>query len=236
MTDSSAEFAPWRGVFETLRVIDGVPLFVPEHEAELRRAAAQQGLPVDLDPAHSRQELPAQSGRWRWLVTPAGTRTLFSEEPDVSAEPIELSLSPVRLGSENWDARFKTVSYLSHVQALKIASTPEVILLNEFRDVASAARANLFWRRGDRLFTPAHEAGCRRGIVRAFLLQHHAVEEGHFPLDDLLGADEIFLTNSLRGLVSVRSVEGRPLESSSAAQTLRPAYAQAIANQLIRPL
>ena len=229
---ASAEFAPWMGVFETLRVVNGVPLFVEEHAAELARAASMLGLNVDLDLRKARKELPHLSGRWRWIVTQEGTKVLFSEEPEASVEPVAVSVSLVRVGAHNWDARFKTVSYLARAQALRMASTPEVILLNERGEVASAARANLFWRRGDRIFTPAHEAGCREGIVRGFVLQRHEVEVGDFSLDDLLAADEIFLTNSMKGIVSVHAIEGDTRNDFSCANGLRTEYAAAVEVQL----
>jgi branched-chain amino acid aminotransferase/4-amino-4-deoxychorismate lyase len=228
----TTEFAPWLGVFETLRVIDGVPLFVPEHAAELTRAASMLGLNAHLDLSKERMELSRRSGRWRWIVTMEGTTTLFSEEPNVSAVPVALSVSLVRVGSHNWDARFKTVSYLAHTQALKMAPTPEVILLNEHGEVAGAARANLFWRRGDHLFTPAHEAGCRQGVVRGFVLQRREVEMGHFSLNDLLAADEIFLTNSIKGIVSVQAVEDDTRNEFACANALRIEYVEEIAAQM----
>jgi 4-amino-4-deoxychorismate lyase len=232
MTEAKAEFAPWLGVFETLRVIDGRPLFVPEHAAELQRAVAVLGFSTDLNLPEMMVQLPPRSGRWRWLATPRGIETFFVEESEPSIEPFDLSVSPVRVGSQNWDARFKTVSYLSHVQALRLADTSEVVLLNEHRCIASSARANIFWRRGDRLYTPDPEAGCRCGVIRQLVLQICEVEQGHFPLDDLLSADEIFLTNSIRGVASVRSLEGRVLESFRVSDELRGAYAALIRRQI----
>jgi branched-subunit amino acid aminotransferase/4-amino-4-deoxychorismate lyase len=230
---TSGDFAPWLGVFETLRVIDGKPLFFAEHRAELARAMEALGLKNEMDFALEAEALPIQSGRWRWIVTPEEARALFSEEETVSAGPVALSVSPVRVGSQNWDARFKTVSYLSHVQAWKTAATPEVVLLNEKGDVASASRGNIFWRRGEKLYTPAHEAGCRCGVVRAFVCPRQKVETGHFPLGDLLDADEIFLTNSMKGIVSVNAVPGRSLSAFPSADHLRKEYAEAVAAQLL---
>lgn len=228
----NGNFAPWLGVFETLRVIDGVPLFVAEHRVELARAMEALGLKSDFDPEKARAELPAESGRWRWIVTADGGRTLFTEEDIAPAEQVALSVSPVRVGSHNWDARFKTLSYLAHAQAAKMGATPEVILLNEEGHVASTARGNIFWRVGDRLFTPAHEAGCRRGVVRGIVLKHQKVGEGHFPLANLHAADEIFVTNSIKGLVSVSATEGRRLSDFSAATEVSEVYAKAVAAQL----
>jgi branched-subunit amino acid aminotransferase/4-amino-4-deoxychorismate lyase len=189
------------------------------------------GLKSEADFDQAAIGLPPLSGRWRWIVTPEETRTLFSEEETAPAGPLALSVSPVRVGSCNWDARFKTLSYLSHVQAWQTAATPEVILLNERGHVASASRTNIFWRRGEQVFTPAHEAGCRCGVVRAFVFQRQKVEAGHFPTSDLLEADEIFLTNSMRGIVSVNGVEGRSLTAFPCADRLREAYAEAVAAQ-----
>src|SRR5277367_3839574 len=114
---TSVDFAPWLGVFETLRVVDGVPLFMVEHRAELARAMEALGLKSEFDFEQARAGLPPLSGRWRWAVTPEGTRTLFTEEDKFAPEPVAVSVSPVRVGSCNWDARFKTLSYLSHAQA-----------------------------------------------------------------------------------------------------------------------
>jgi branched-chain amino acid aminotransferase/4-amino-4-deoxychorismate lyase len=225
MPPSPEEFAPWLGVFETLRVVRGVPLFVAEHYTELLRAAEAQGLEVKFDPIKAAAALPrAESGRWRWIVTPDGTQTLFSREEIRATGAIELAVSPVRVGSANWDARFKTVSYLAHAQARSVANTPEVVLLNEHGHVASAASSNIFWRKAERLYTPAHEAGCRCGVVRGFVLWREMAEAGHFQLSDLLDADEIFLTNSLRGIVSVNRMAGRVILDSSLAEHLRKAY------------
>jgi len=232
MINASGEFSPWLGVFETLRVINGVPLFVREHRAELARAMEVLGLKTEADFELARAGLPALSGRWRWIVTPDETFTFFTEEERPALEPVALTVSPVRVGSQNWDARFKTLSYLSHVQAGKAAPAAEAVLLNEHGHVASASRGNLFWRRGEQFFTPAHEAGCRCGVVRAFVLSRQKVEEGHFPINDLLEADEIFLTNSIKGIVSINNVQGRSLDAFPGADALREQYGQAVAAQL----
>jgi branched-subunit amino acid aminotransferase/4-amino-4-deoxychorismate lyase len=225
-----AAFAPWRGVFETLRVEAGCALFAAEHEAELQRAAAALGLSIDA--SQLRTAPPLQTGRWRWIVTSRGTETLFQEETFSAMGPISLAVSPVRVGSHNWDARFKTLSYLTHEQAGESVTTGEAVLLNERGDVASASRGNIFWRRGDVLFTPAHETGCRCGVVRQFVLQRRDVREDQLALAELLAADEIFLTNSLRGIVSVGTVEGNERSDFSTADALRNEYAAEVARQI----
>ena len=226
------DFAPWLGIFETVRVFNGVPLFATNHLVELRRAARALDLPIKFDLQSEREKLPKCSGRWRWIVTTEETHTLFTEEPPASPRTMAISLSPLRVGSQNWDSRFKTLSHLLYTQAWQTAPTPEVILLNENGHVASASRSNIFWRIGDRVRTPAHAAGCRRGVVRGFVSERETVLGGHFPLKELLEADEVFLTNSMRGIISVSAMEGRKLKDFSCAQRLRRAYEAEVAARL----
>lgn len=232
MSLSANAFAPWHGVFETVRVIEGLPLFLPEHRAAWGEGAAALGLTLSADVVAESKKLPRLSGRWRWILRREGAEFLFTEEKFESPAPIDLSLSPLRLGSKNWDARFKTLSYLTHSQAREQAATPEVVLLNEQGQVASAASSNLFWVKAGQLFTPAHEAGCRRGIVRNFILQKHTTIEGYFSPIVLAEADELFLTNSLRGIVSVRRWEKTVWNTFPFADRLRAEYAAEIQRQL----
>jgi 4-amino-4-deoxychorismate lyase len=227
----TTDFTPWMGVFETLRVVKGSPLFVAEHLTELQRAMKVLGLSSDFDFPKAVTELPKESGRWRWVVTPNETRTIFTAEAGAANEPVNLSLSDVRVGSHNWDARFKTISHLAYAQAWQSSPTAEALLLNEHGQVASASRGNLFWVKDGQLYTPSHESGCRRGVTRGFVLQRRTGREGAFPRADLLEADEVFLTNSMRGIVSVSSFQGRTWNQFSFADALRLEYGQAIAKQ-----
>ena len=77
MANVAADFAPWMGVFETLRVVDGKPLFFAEHRTELARAMNQLGLASDTDFAAEASNLPIKFGRWRWIVTPGETLSLI---------------------------------------------------------------------------------------------------------------------------------------------------------------
>jgi branched-subunit amino acid aminotransferase/4-amino-4-deoxychorismate lyase len=178
-------------------------------------------LKSDFDFQAAQIELPRLSGRWRWIATPREAYTQFAEEKWTDPGTYELSVSAVRVGSCNWDARFKTLSYLSHAQAWKMKSTDEAILLNEYGLMSSAIRSNLFFRIEDQLYTPAHESGCRRGITRGFVSKHFNVRSGHYPPGDLLKADEIFLTNSMKGIVSVHAIKGRSFDDFSTAHFLR---------------
>ena len=87
---------------------------------------------------------------------------------------------------------------------------------------------NIWWREGDVLVTPSLEVGILAGETRAALLElarrgGRVVEEGVYPLERLLRADEAFTSSSVREVMPVVALDGRPLEPGPAAVELQQA-------------
>ena len=72
---------------------------------------------------------------------------------------------------------------------------------------------------GETLYTPSLDLGILAGVTRAALLEASAydVGEGAYPLDELLGADEVFTSSSVREVMPVVSVDGHAFERGPAA-------------------
>lgn len=226
-------FLPWVGLFETLRVISGRPLLLDDHWDTLRASAQELDLVLPFDFRERAAGLPKTDGRWRWIVTAETALDRFDPEPDSTPDTLSLAVGEPRLGSRNWDARHKTLSYLTHWQArqaAKAAGHDEALLLNERDEVASGAMSNVFWVREGRVFTPSPEAGCRHGTVRGWVLRtlHTVPEQVRVVLAELEKADEIFLTSSWIGVRPVTSLDGRSLRAGPVAQGLRDLYRQTV--------
>lgn len=124
----------------------------------------------------------------------------------------------VRHGS-SLTARFKTINYLDLILARREANeagAQEAILLDEEGHVAEAATANIFWVIEDILRTPSLDLPILPGITRQKVLEIAAHldirrDEGAFPLSSLLDSTEAFLTNSVRGIIPLRSINGKVL-------------------------
>ena len=80
----------------------------------------------------------------------------------------------------------------------------DAIILNEKNEVAEGCRHNVFIRKNGQLFTPPINAGVLHGIYRQKFIEAEKAIEQAITLDDLKTCDEIILTNSVRGAVSVR--------------------------------
>ena len=82
--------------------------------------------------------------------------------------------------------------------------------------VLEAPISNIWWRDGDTLCTPSVEVGVLAGVTRATLLElapeaGYRVAEGAFAVDELRGADEAFTSSSIREIVPVVELDGRPI-------------------------
>lgn len=84
------------------------------------------------------------------------------------------------------------------------AGADEAILCNERGELCEGAFTSLFLRRAETLLTPPLACGLLPGILRAELLEAGRAREAVLTLDDLEGAEAIYMGNSLRGLIRAR--------------------------------
>jgi 4-amino-4-deoxychorismate lyase len=87
---------------------------------------------------------------------------------------------------------------------------------------------NIWWRRGSTLYTPGLDLGILAGVTRAALIQlapecGYQVEEGAFPLTQLLAAEEAFTSSSVREVMPLVEVDGQTLGRGPAADALQAA-------------
>lgn len=81
----------------------------------------------------------------------------------------------------------------------------ECILLNDNKMVLEAISANLFMVKGKTVFTPPVSEGCLKGVMRKNIIQllpktDYEIKEETFSPFELQKADELFLTNAVKGI------------------------------------
>jgi para-aminobenzoate synthetase/4-amino-4-deoxychorismate lyase len=80
----------------------------------------------------------------------------------------------------------------------------EVLYFNERDELAEGSRANIFFRKADSWYTPFLESGALPGVYRKYFIEKHRnVIEKNIKIEELVNADEMLLTNALRGEVRV---------------------------------
>lgn len=214
-------------VFESLRVTRGEPEFFDQHCARLVQACAEREIALDesaLDQAASLFATDAGNGFARIYVTAGdGTPAAETAEPRVFAffetrtPPGLEDVWEITLHDESYHAPFgglKTANYWFNCDALARARRrgfDEALLFNDRAELVSACCANVFLVHDERLLTPPRASGCRAGVIREWVMNRRKTEERRLRREDVVNADEIFLTNSWIGVMPVATVEGRPL-------------------------
>jgi branched-chain amino acid aminotransferase len=142
-------------------------------------------------------------------------------------EGIQVSLVDVRRNHPTTlDPAMKSSNLLNNIMALRQAQArgaQEAVLLNLDGFVAEGSSTNVFVVEGGRLHTPPLSAGILAGITRQVVIELAASEgvpvtEADLRLEDLLGADEAFLSSTTREVMPIRQVDdaliadGRPGE------------------------
>lgn len=122
-----------------------------------------------------------------------------------------------RVPVECLDPAIKSLNYLNNILA-KIeaidADVLEAIMLNTDGWVAECTGDNIFVVRGGRIETPPLDAGMLPGITRRFVIDELApalgleLVERMMRIEDVLHADEVFLTGTAAEVIGVTRIDG----------------------------
>jgi 4-amino-4-deoxychorismate lyase len=110
----------------------------------------------------------------------------------------------------------KSTSYAVNMAAQRAAQArgaDDAVFVGLGGELLEAPTASVWWRSGDTLCTPSLELGILAGITREALCELAPglglrVLEGVFTAEDLVGADEAFLSSSTREVMPAVEVDG----------------------------
>jgi branched-subunit amino acid aminotransferase/4-amino-4-deoxychorismate lyase len=198
-------------LLETMRAEHGRIALLERHIERLTRAAeafdyrldlarVRAGLDTALEgsPAVARVRLTVD----RYGGICIGLVTIDRVPPIATVIPLPWTAPPDPALS-----RFKTTDRLHYEAALEnawAAGADEALLVDEGGRLIEATRANVWIRTGDALLTPPLRQMGLEGVMRSHLLETrpHARQVDLF-VEDLNRADEVLLSNAVRGLFPV---------------------------------
>ncbi|WP_070967542.1 aminodeoxychorismate lyase [Vibrio sonorensis] len=130
---------------------------------------------------------------------------------------IDLGVCTTKLGHNPLLAGHKHNNRLEQVLAKREAESEgfaDALVLDIDNKVVETTMANLFWCKDQTLFTPTIDKAGVAGVARKQVMslakdKGMSICEGHFKLDELYLADEIFITNSVIGVCPVTAISGR---------------------------
>ncbi len=222
-----------QGVFETLLVLDGRPVQLDAHvarlDASLETLFPDWLLPSELARAIDERARNVSRGGLRITAAPAGEGEMdvtienAEVEPEriLPAEPQAIDahslVLPGGLGCHKWADRA-----LLDAEQARLGPDAVSAIFDQDGTLLEASRANVFAVMGSALVTPPADGRILPGIARACVLEIAAdagleAREAELCREDLIGADEVFLTGSLRGVERVRTLDGTELKTGGEA-------------------
>ncbi|WP_118811254.1 bifunctional chorismate-binding protein/class IV aminotransferase [Neisseria lactamica] len=207
------ELRPDFGIFETLRVENRRCALLDRHLCRLKAAAQALNLPLpDGCENQIKQyiaDLPDGSFRVKALLASDGI-SLSRAVLNHLADKQRVIISPAVLPAQNYLRRFKTTHRALFDQAWQTAETQgafDSLFFNSDGILLEGGRSNVFVKHRGQWLTPSLDLDILNGVMRQAVLdepqkylQTNQVIETHITQKTLQEAEEIRLSNALRGV------------------------------------
>lgn len=244
------------GLFETIEVLNTRPILIDPHLRRLVSGCEKLLIPTpDKQILRHEVTTLSQNishGVLKIIIT-RGSGGRGYKPPDITEPTRILSQHPFpdyppsfqqdgitarfcqhRLGLNPTLAGLKTLNRLEQVLARAEWNTPEIqegIMFDLNGYIIEGTMTNVFFVKNDILYTPLLTQAGIAGIMRDFVLKTALAkgvefEQGMFTSEQLLAADEVFLTNSIIGIWPVKQLESQPFAVGKITRRLQQRLAE----------
>ena len=208
------------GAFETIAVENGMPQFLSQHYRRLLSALEFLNLTVDFHKIEEKVNLALtgkemQKGRKVLKITVSEKNILVTTRNNNYQKcdyekGFVTALSNVRRNETSPFTYHKTLNYgdcILEKRHAKEMGIQEPVFLNTKGQIAEGATTNVFFVKNQQLISPPVSCGMLPGIMREYLYSAYPIKEQIIMPEDIEKFDEMFLTNSLLGIMPVRKLE-----------------------------
>jgi len=200
------------GAFETMLIRNGRAVFLNQHLERLNKALNILGISKtikDFDVSEYILRNKIENKVLKIIVSE--NNTIFALRDNVYSDDdykkgISIIISDIKRNESSPLTSIKSLNYADNIlekRRAKARGFDEPIFLNTRGEIAECATSNIFFVKENKLYTPCLECGLVNGIVRMYLVnKYEVIEQRIFP-DEIKDFEEIFITNSLLGVMPV---------------------------------
>lgn len=130
---------------------------------------------------------------------------------------ISLATVPTRvIPEQSLSRKVKLTNSLNYVVAARQASAlnaDDALMLTVNNKISETSKANLFWVKGNKVFTPSIDCDLLPGIFRGVLIKllseekDYELVEGEFDSSQIIESDCVFCCNSIREITPISSID-----------------------------
>ncbi len=236
------------GVYETLRVYSGVPFRQGEHVHRLRASAEKIEMRVPSEKKlhdailQTLQANDLSDAALRVVLTAGSESDWGDAEPSLlvlakALGSVKASFKAITVPFHRDVAQAKTLNCLTAVLARKRAAQAgcDEAIFRIGRSVLEGTTCNIFALHGDVLTTP--KDGVLEGVTRNVVLELAAslglkTIQGALTYDRLLQADDAFVTGTLKQIVPLSELDGKPLTQGPMVKKIQTAFSELVRREV----
>jgi branched-chain amino acid aminotransferase len=222
------------GLFETMKVEEGRILLQDFHFERLFSSLPVLEMKLDVDAGELVDFVKELCIKNNCLQAARVRLSVYRQSEQTTGWVIETSALPPEHGiwnEQHWQVGIyphayktrdafsflKTSNYLSYAMAGRYARSmnwEEALLLNNEGHICDGGKSNIFMLLHGQIITPSIDQGCIKGVMRRYIIENASklsfpLIESHVTIEMLRSAEEVFLTNAIIGIQSVRLFEGK---------------------------
>lgn len=226
------------GIFETIAVEQGKPLFLSWHLERMKKGlhlleitnknfqtmVTEQSIQTYL------KEHFMMHGVLKIMVSENNILFTTRENPygtDSYDKGFHLGISKVKRNDTSIFSYVKSFHYgdnLLEKRNMKKNGYDEALFFNTKNQLTETTASNIFFVKNGTLYTPKTECGLLDGIVRRYLLETYPVQQLIIKPEDIATYEEVFLTNSLMGIMPVAAIEQQRFDTRTVTMKIKEQY------------
>lgn len=226
------------GIYETMSVINGSLIMADRHWNRMEKGIKKLGFKppfskietvIEKAEAYLKENYK-ENGVLKVVISPENflfklrDNTYKKEQYTVG---FSLNLSSVQRNETSTFTYIKSLNCGDNIIEKQISlkkGFDEPVFLNSKGMLTEGATTNIFFVKSDNIYTPSVECGLLPGTVRDYLLEKYGVREIIIRPEEIQNYDEIFITNSLMGIMPVARFENKIFLNRQITNTLITDY------------
>lgn len=203
------------GVFETIKVKEGEAFALEKHMNRLQRGLAFFKFSSKITEKDIREYIGQQQEKDFTLKIMVSEKNILFVKRDNpyrdynKQQGLKLRISSVRRNSTSpliYHKSLQCADTILEKRKAKEQGYDETLFLNEKDCICEGSVSNIFFLKGEKLYTPKIEDGLLAGTMREQILEKYAGKEMSLSRQTLACFDACFVSNALMGILWVKSI------------------------------
>lgn len=223
------------GIFETLKIINKEIFNSKNHYVRLKKSAEELNIKFTVTYEKFLEICSNEIDKYnenlyvlKFILIKNGDNSQYffnkreyKYNEKIYIKGFNLRISSIKKNETSKIICYKTLNYLENILELKNSKNlgfDECIFLNTKGYVTEGATSNIFIVKNKTIYTPKISDGILEGTMRTLIIKkcmekNIKIIEKSLSLEEVLNGDEIFLSNSLMGILKVNSIENKKFTS-----------------------